>query len=686
MVLPKGPQVYVIDDSDSEDNDGKLSSKEAAASSSLSDDERKPAAKNTAAKNTDTAATATSQQKIIPPAVQQKQSTCISLLDDDDSSVEDVTTNTSTTAAAASHKNSSRKRSHDSENVINVDSDRILAERIAKKEEKKMKNNIAKANPLREQRLMAQSTDGKAVLAVQEVFALVDSTRKHAKKKNESHLVNYIAAVTREDMFHFAKAMLELQQDFLQKNINGYIDVGYHYTSNKYLKNIRHHGLLTRKDRDSQKVQSASHGSVFGDGIYTANNPTNFSNYGNTGLLVARLTGEMVRVARSLHPSMAVDATTNTIIGDKMINATGRQSLDKDNWPLSDAHHEIVLRSSAQCLPVISFDSRTRQSNEGNKCIDAMEKGLQEIFDKLFNRGIKRSAYQEAKILKATLPSSSYPLPPINPTFNPLSGLTQFNPLNGSAQVFNPFLPPLAGVGPATSGIASAPLPTTRPMPAAYASGPTTRSRSSLQQASGPTTRSRSSLQQARQRMRGNTTPVPSSTTTSMVTHRQRMRGNTMPVPSSTTAAVNHISSNPLSNTLTYTAPATLTTGIPSDAMSTPDSSCNMDDDCVICQDPLGKRRKCAVLKCQHVFHKDCIQRAFQSKPQCPVCRKSIGAPIGKSPSGTMRTASSSTRCAGYSENSIVITYSIPAGRQMSYHDAPGTSHAGKLVTAYVPK
>ena len=127
MVLPKGPQVYVIDDSDSEDNGEKLSSKTAtASSSSLSDDERKPAAKNTAA-------TATSQQKIIPPAVQQKQSRCISLLDDDDSSVEDVTTNSTT---AASHKNSSssRKRSHDSENVINVDSDRILAERIAKKE------------------------------------------------------------------------------------------------------------------------------------------------------------------------------------------------------------------------------------------------------------------------------------------------------------------------------------------------------------------------------------------------------------------------------------------------------------------------------------------------------------------------------------------------------------------------
>lgn len=90
------------------------------------------------------------------------------------------------------------------------DSDEELAKKIGREEEEKMKNNIALvANPLREQSLMAQSTDGKAVLAVQKVFELVDSTRKHAKKGKEPYLANYIAAVTREDMFHFAKAMLE---------------------------------------------------------------------------------------------------------------------------------------------------------------------------------------------------------------------------------------------------------------------------------------------------------------------------------------------------------------------------------------------------------------------------------------------------------------------------------------------
>ena len=174
-------------------------------------------------------------------------------------------------------------------------------------------------------------------------------------------------------MFHFAKAMLELQQEFLQKNINGFIDVGYHYTSKKHMANIRLHGLLTKKDRDSQQVISGTHGSVFGDGVYTANNPDNFSSYGDTGVLVARLTGKMVRVARSLLPTAAV-GDANTIIGDKMVPVGGGhrrhgQGLDKDGWPLKDDYHEIVLRSSAQCLPMISFDSRTRGTKEGKKCI-----------------------------------------------------------------------------------------------------------------------------------------------------------------------------------------------------------------------------------------------------------------------------------------------------------------------------
>lgn len=336
---------------------------------------------------------------------QQHQKRYISLLDDDnssndDSSIEEIHPNNNVARG--------RKRSRSKHNL-----DRAMAERLQKQEESKA-HNVAKANPLREQRLMARTTDGRAVLAVQEIMSLVTETR--AKKYKDTNLVNYIAPVTREDMFYFCKEMLILQEEFLKKkNINGYIDVGYHYTSSAHMANIRQHGLLTKKDRQSQQVNTRTSGSVFGDGVYTANNADNFSNYGNTGVLVARLTGKMVRVARSLLPNTKVDA--NTIIGDKLTIAASThrqgQSLDKDGWPLKDDYHEIVLRSSAQCLPMISYDSRARQSKEGKKCIKNLEKGLQAIFDKLFNKGMKRSVYTDAELLNAST-TSNQPLPAYN--------------------------------------------------------------------------------------------------------------------------------------------------------------------------------------------------------------------------------------------------------------------------------
>jgi len=625
--VARSNDVIVIDGSDNDDNISVIDS---------SDDERKPAAK---------ASTATTASRGVSSKQRQQQSRCISLLDDDnssedDSSVQEIQTNNIVEG---------RKRSRSNKLSVmmnNFDSDRALAEKLQKKEEAAA-HNMAKANPLREQRLMTQSTDGKAVLAVQEIMSLVTETRNIAKKYKNFQLVNYIAAVTREDMFHFAKAMLELQQEFLKQRINGYIDVGYHYTASTHMANIRQHGLLTKKDRDSQRVNSTLHGSVFGDGIYTANNPDNFSSYGNTGVLVARLTGKMVRVARSLLPNTKVDA--NTIVGDKMMTSLSTP-LDKDGWPLKDDFHEIVLRSSAQCLPMISYDSRARQTKEGQKCIKNMEKGLQDIFDKLFNKGMKRSFYKDSEILKA--PTASYhPLPAFN-------GLNMGLPPPAS---LNAILPP---------GF-PAPLPGMGPMPVPFPGmGPSITSSSTHPFGRGSNTTARSSLQMARQRMRGNVIP-------STATNSSTLPGNT---PVTRTAIPS------TSNTLSYKAPATLTTGIPSDAMSTPDSSCDMEEDCVICQDALHKRRKCAKLKCGHIFHKECIQRAFQSKPQCPVCRKSIGAPVGKCPSGTMPTTTNSMRCSGFREDSIVITYSIPAGRQMSYHDNPGTSHASKHATAYIPK
>jgi len=47
--------------------------------------------------------------------------------------------------------------------------------------------------------------------------------------------------------------------------------------------NIRTHGLMTKAERTQGNVVAASKGAVFGDGIYTANNCKNFSNFGPAG-------------------------------------------------------------------------------------------------------------------------------------------------------------------------------------------------------------------------------------------------------------------------------------------------------------------------------------------------------------------------------------------------------------------
>ncbi|KAL7523187.1 hypothetical protein ACHAXR_000059, partial [Thalassiosira sp. AJA248-18] len=93
-----------------------------------------------------------------------------------------------------------------------------------------------------------------------------------------------------------------------------------------------------------------------------------------------------------------------------------------------------------------------------------------------------------------------------------------------------------------------------------------------------------------------------------------------------------------------------------------------------------------ALTQCSHVFHNECIQRAFKSKPQCPICRVAIGAPQGKSPSGTMGISTTPESCSGFQQDSIVIKYNISPGTQHSYHDSPGETHSGKVVKAYLPR
>lgn len=136
---------------------------------------------------------------------------------------------------------------------------------------------------------------------------------------------------------------------------------------------------------------------------------------------------------------------------------------------------------------------------------------------------------------------------------------------------------------------------------------------------------------------------------------------------------------------MTYKAPRCLSDGIPPDALRAPPPSCDTKESCAICHCALEDGPRVALTACGHVFHAECIRLAFEAKPQCPVCRVSIGEPQGKSPSGTMAVSDGSVRCAGFSEDSILVSYHLPRGTQRDYHDHPGRHHGGKRATAYLP-
>ena len=54
-----------------------------------------------------------------------------------------------------------------------------------------------------------------------------------------------------------------------------------------------------------------------------------------------------------------------------------------------------------------------------------------------------------------------------------------------------------------------------------------------------------------------------------------------------------------------------------------------MDQDCSICLAKLNPAKKnISATQCGHLFHSDCIKRAIQVKPECPICKTNISGGI----------------------------------------------------------
>lgn len=258
--------------------------------------------------------------------------------------------------------------------------DRKFAQSIQNMENKMQKK-------LSEERLhesmleMLQTNLGKAILLVERVIRFVESSEVATDDKYKFAF----KAVAKDVMVEFAERLLAKQDEFKAKKAPFKIDIGYHYTNEDNMSGIQANGLMTKKDRIKNKIKVSTHGSVFGDGVYTANNPTSFMDYGSVGIIVARIQGKPTRIAKST-PTPTFDSKKhkdlpNTIIGDK--TAT---SLRK--WPKSDSRHEIVLRESSQCVPLIRYDQSPLLGSQIDGAVahlGVVTESLKSIVDEVFN-------------------------------------------------------------------------------------------------------------------------------------------------------------------------------------------------------------------------------------------------------------------------------------------------------------
>ena len=142
------------------------------------------------------------------------------------------------------------------------------------------------------------------------------------------------------------------------------------------------------------------------------------------------------------------------------------------------------------------------------------------------------------------------------------------------------------------------------------------------------------------------------------------------------------------SKLIRYSAPDTLATSGRTQFVREVDPATASATECAICL--AGFHRGGAPMSflstCFHEFHLQCIQTALEHSNKCPVCRKPVGKPVGKMPSGTMLVEHRHDLvCSGHAPGAIVLTYNLVGGIQKYYHENPGVAHASTSRVAYLP-
>lgn len=138
--------------------------------------------------------------------------------------------------------------------------------------------------------------------------------------------------------------------------------------------------------------------------------------------------------------------------------------------------------------------------------------------------------------------------------------------------------------------------------------------------------------------------------------------------------------------TIVYRAPTTLELK-PSNKIFSPPKK-NTETDCAICLSKINHSKKTVVslAACGHCYHSACIVEALKKHRQCPICRKFLGTPLGKMPSGQMQVEyDGDETCEGSPPGTFVITYIIRGGKQKEYHENPGVGYGSTQRCAFVP-
>lgn len=112
----------------------------------------------------------------------------------------------------------------------------------------------------------------------------------------------------------------------------------------------------------------------------------------------------------------------------------------------------------------------------------------------------------------------------------------------------------------------------------------------------------------------------------------------------------------------------------------------DQEEPCAICMDTIDEKDR-TTLACKHSFCKDCLKRAFEFKPVCPICGELYGKLKGTQPEGgTMDVTKTRVSLPGYENyGTITISYYIPSGIQKEEHPSPGIKYQGASRTAYLP-